>query len=401
MSKLPLGWKVYSLEDIKVKSEIGLVRAIKDQDHDKEYRYIKMNNISIDGKLNIENVVCINASQEEIDRYSLVKGDLLFNTRNSVELVGKTALFDSNDKEILFNNNIMRLQFKDSILPYFINYAFKAYVIQNQLENFKSGTTNVSAIYYKNLKTLQIPLPSFPEQKRIVSKLDALFQRIDKSIALLQENIQQTEKLMTSVLDEVFMKNIDMIEIFNFVDKASTINPKKAQDVNFTYIDITSINKDIHVIENPKTLIGKDAPSRARKKVQLGDVLFATTRPNLKNIAMVTVGYINPVASTGFCILRAKKNIDNEFLYHCLLSDQIQQQIIPLIRGAQYPAISDKDLLKCKIPNLKYQEQIQIKEKLNSLRYRQNKLTKEQQTKLTNLKALKESLLDKAFKGEL
>jgi type I restriction enzyme S subunit len=89
----------------------------------------------------------------------------LFNTRNSRELVGKTALFESDDV-VLFNNNIMRIRFTNEVLPQYMISLFQTPFIQNQLESRKAGTTSVFAIYAKNLNTVEIPLPPVALQEK-------------------------------------------------------------------------------------------------------------------------------------------------------------------------------------------------------------------------------------------
>ncbi len=401
MDKLPNGWKIFMYDDLKVNNDIGLVRNTNEQGESKEYKYLKMNNISIDGKLNFDKLTYVDATKNDLKKFSLKKNDFLFNTRNSKELVGKTCLFELDEENVIFNNNILRTRFNQNTNPHFVNYQFKSEFIQKQLESIKSGTTNVCAIYYKNLKDITIVLPPIPEQTRIVKKLDILFERIDKSIALLQENIRHTEALMASVLDEVLTSSKDSIEISKLVIKTENVNPQNNPEVKYTYIDISSVNNKTHIIENPSELLGKDAPSRARKSVIKGDIVFATTRPNLRNIAVVDSDYLNPIASTGFCVLRANSGASKDFLFLCLLSNNIQEQIKPFIRGAQYPAISDKDLLQCKIPKLNIEEQIKVSDKVMRIREKLALLSSEQQSKLSYLKTLKASLLDKAFKGEL
>ncbi len=262
-------------------------------------------------------------------------------------------------------------------------------------------STTLPSLTKTDLLKIPIPLPTLSEQTRIVAKLDALFARIDKSIALLEENIKHTKALMASVLEEVFHSSTKQIAVSEIVVKTVNINPLVEPDTQFTYIDITSVNNRLHQIEDPKIILGKNAPSRAKKLVVSGDIVFATTRPNLKNIAIVNKNYSNPVASTGFCVLRTKKKISNEFLFLCLLSNNVQEQIKPFIRGAQYPAISDSDLLKCKIPDLSYAQQIEFANKIMNLRNKLSKVNSVQQSKLVYFKALKSSLLDRAFKGEL
>jgi len=149
--------------------------------------------------------------------------------------------------------------------------------------------------------------------------------------------------------------------------KTENKNPLAEPNVYFTYIDISSVDNQMYRIKEPKYLIGHEAPSRAKKEVFIDDIIFATTRPNLKNIAIVLDDYENPIASTGFCVLRAQENIDSKFLFYFLFTNDLSEQVEAKIRGAQYPAISDKDLMSCVIPLPPLPEQQRIVSKLDLL----------------------------------
>ena len=149
--QLPDGWEWKTLDEIKISNAIGLVRSQAEQSLEHPYKYVKMNNITNDNRFTLDNITNVRASDEEIKKYSLLKGDLLFNTRNSNELVGKSCIYDLNEL-VLYNNNIMRIRFKSNVNSYFVGYQFSSNLIQGQLNDIKSGTTNVSAIYYKELK---------------------------------------------------------------------------------------------------------------------------------------------------------------------------------------------------------------------------------------------------------
>lgn len=230
-----------------------------------------------------------------------------------------------------------------------------------------------------------------------------LLSKIRDNEKKINDFINQIELLIN--LDEQFNKiNCKQVVIGSLLEKTKNINPvTEFQNEEFTYIDITSINNLKLKIENARVLKGKEAPSRAKKMVEYGDIVFATTRPNLKNIAIIKENYINPIASTGFCVLRVNESkLLNEYLFYFLISDKVQDLIVPFIRGAQYPAISDKDLLSIQIPLPdSVDEQKKIVSKIKRLINGTNDLVDELQTKLDNLKALKSSLLDQAFKGEL
>lgn len=180
------------------------------------------------------------------------------------------------------------------------------------------------------------------------------------------------------------------------VDKTENLNPLKNADRLWTYIDISSVDRERFTITDPKLILGKDAPSRARKHVKLNDVIFATTRPNLKNIAMVRDEYSSPVASTGFCVLRANKNVLPTYLFYFLTTDFVQRQIEPYVGGASYPAITDGDLKKALIPIPGVEEQTRIVEKLDALLTRIDTAIELLQESVT----LKSSLLQSALDGQ-
>jgi len=188
-------------------------------------------------------------------------------------------------------------------------------------------------------------------------------------------------------------------KIDDTIVKTRNITPKNNPQSNFTYIDISSIDNDIFSIVTPKIILGKDAPSRAKKEIQVNDIVFATTRPNLKNIAIVKEEYNNPVASTGFCILRTNK-VENKYLFFYLLSNIFYKQVEKHIRGAQYPAISDRDVKSINIPLPPLQEQKRIVTKLDSLFAKIDQAIALHQQNIDEAEGFMGSVLNEVF-GEL
>ena len=133
-----------------------------------------------------------------------------------------------------------------------------------------------------------------------------------------------------------------------------------------------------------------------------GDILFATTRPSLKNIARIDCKDNNLIASTGFCVIRPKANeADKNYIFYFLISDIAQKQIAPHIKGAQYPAISDKVVKTLLIPKKSYKNQVAIAVQMKYKLEKIEKIKQNQASTLSYLEDLKQSLLDVAFKGEL
>lgn len=195
------GWKENKLGEIVKSSMIGLIRNGKEQDISFPYLYFKMNNIGNNGEVDWTKYTRVNASPKEVEKYSLKKGDFLFNTRNSYELVGKTCIYkiEGND-ECVFNNNIMRLEFNKSINVYYISHLFQNQYIKEQLDKIKRGTTNVWAIYYKDLEKINILIPSIDIQNIFASKIEA----IEKQKALIKKSIEEVETLFNSRMDYYF-----------------------------------------------------------------------------------------------------------------------------------------------------------------------------------------------------
>ena len=199
------GWKDSFFEDIVLSNVVGLTRGKQEQSYTKQYPYFKMNNISSDNQLCWDDLVYVDASEEEINKFSLEEGDFLFNTRNSKEWVGKSAVYRKKKAQVmLYNNNIMRIRFVNSISPVFICYSFLAEFTKSQIEKIKSGTTNVWGIYYRELRKIIIKHPSLATQQRIVAKLDTLrshLTELEQKYNLIAANC---DALKQAILRETF-----------------------------------------------------------------------------------------------------------------------------------------------------------------------------------------------------
>lgn len=187
----PNRWPLAVFDQIVKESRIGLVRGSQELDPTNPYPYLRMNAIGRDGELKLEGALMAKASSTELEEYRLRRGDFLFNTRNSRELVGKTALFRSDDL-YLFNNNLLRVRFTDHVDPEYVIAAFKTRYVQSELELRKSGTTNVFAVYYKDLKSLPIPLPPIALQQTFATRIQAI------------EALKATHRTALAQLDALF-----------------------------------------------------------------------------------------------------------------------------------------------------------------------------------------------------
>ena len=141
--------------------------------------YFKMNNIgNWDGKFNTNNLVYI-IEDDKTDKYLLKPGQLLFNTRNSRELVGKTTVVPANlNQKIVSNNNILRIESFHNMKLDYLNYYLIYSASRNHFLKLTTATTNVAAIYQKQLINCLVPLPPIAEQRRMVNKILDLYKLI-------------------------------------------------------------------------------------------------------------------------------------------------------------------------------------------------------------------------------
>ena len=166
-------WPTVPLEEIVRETKLGLVRGSQEFGPEFPIPYVRMNAITRNGELELGNVQRTHATEAEVEAYRLEPGDFLFNTRNSEELVGKTALYRGGGLH-LFNNNLMRVRFTAKADPVFVAAAFKTAFVQHELNLRKSGTTNVFAIYYKDLRSLPLPLPPISLQREFARRVTAV-----------------------------------------------------------------------------------------------------------------------------------------------------------------------------------------------------------------------------------
>lgn len=171
----------------------------------------------------------------------------------------------------------------------------------------------------------------------------------------------------------------------------------------YKYIDLSSVCRDSLMIASSASISADNAPSRAKKIIAHGDVIFATTRPTLRRVAKVSSDYDFQICSTGFTVMRPEsEKLDTSYLFYYIQTEFFMERMEKLQRGASYPAVTDTDVKGSKIPIPPLSEQEEIVEVLDTAFAAIDQAKANIEQNIANAKELFQSKLNQIFyqKGE-
>lgn len=192
----PFGWRMGTIRDIVSDVRYGSSRKAS---IDGKYPYLRMNNITYGGELDLTDVKRIDIPDDEIDRCSVRKGDVLFNRTNSKELVGKTCLYDREELMVLAGF-VIRVRVNEKAIPEFLaQYMNLPYIKELLLSMCKAacGQANINA---QELQSIPIYIPPVEAQKQFVG----FKEQLDKSKFELKQAIERVTNLMKSLMQQDF-----------------------------------------------------------------------------------------------------------------------------------------------------------------------------------------------------
>lgn len=368
----------------------------------KTIEILRNTNFRNNGRLNFTDVATHNVEIKLLESRVLEYGDILLERSGGgpKQPVGRVALFDiQNDLNYSFSNFTTRIRVRDKeklnnrFLWHFLHYFY----IKGETEKIQKQTHGIRNLDFSVYRKIDVPLPTLAEQKRIVEILE----RADTLRKKRQEADELSNKTARAIFIEMFgdvhnsFKGIKQQKIEKVTSKCQRRDPAKQPNIIFKYIDIAGVNGDKGIIEACKEIMGKDAPSRARQIIHANDVIISTVRPNLRATGLVPHSFDDQICSTGFCVLRPTVQINPYYLYTITRLEWFTAILVSKVRGASYPAVTDKGILDVEIPVPPISEQ----QKFADLTQKMELIKDKQQESSKELDNLFNSLMQKSFSG--
>ncbi len=206
---LPNGWRYVSLDKLCESFQYGTSNK---SDNEGKVVVIRMGNLQ-SGKIDW-NDLAYSSDEEDIKKYILKKGDVLFNRTNSPELVGKTSIYEG-EQPAIFAGYLIRIKNYEYLDSYYLNYIMNSSYAKEYCMRVKSDGVNQSNINAQKLAKFEIPFCSLKEQKEIVRVLDNLLKN------------EQNANELCKVIDKIdFMKKSILARAYR--GELNTNNPEEA-----------------------------------------------------------------------------------------------------------------------------------------------------------------------------
>lgn len=404
---LPSEWEWKKLPDI---IRIGCQRGFTPSLIDGKVPFIGMSDIDDlkgrNSKYILEDYAKVSSGKTKFEKNAVLVGKITPCTQNN-----KISIVPDDIEGGFATTEVFALHCSDEILPIYLNYYLRSNKINKILVNSMIGATGRQRVPTETLTNLPIPLPPLEEQKRLVSLLDTLFAKIDRSIELLEENITAADALLPSALNTVFGEleekwESKLLENLIKISSGNYFNANEYSDEGVRLFKINNVTFGSTSWENIDYLPLEYIEKHPELVLKNKDLVMALNRPLLNRKLKIT--FIKETDSPSILYQRVGKIIPKdqntllkEYIFWCFNSPIFIDEFEGKLLGSDQPYINNKNLYSIKIPFPPLDIQTQSVAYLDSIRAKVETLKHVQNNKIANLKALKASILDRAFKGEL
>lgn len=208
-------------------------------------------------------------------------GDFFYNTRNTLELVGKGATWMKKDGIYAFNSNIAICKL-DGIDTFFFNYLYNTLRSIKQVQARAKGTTSVAAVYMRDLKSIELALPHITEQQAIAS----YFTSLDSQISASTSRLASLKQMKAASLQAMFPQEGETVPKIRFkgfegkwkkVKLGKLFSERIENNVDGEMLSVTMNNGIIKAAENGR-FDNSNSDKSKYKVVKVGDIAYNSMR---------------------------------------------------------------------------------------------------------------------------
>lgn len=402
-----MGWSTYSLESLCKEFTDGNWVESKDQSPE-GIRLIQTGNVG-EGVFKDRGDKARYISEATFSKlkcFEIFEGDCLIS--RLPDPVGRSCVLPDTGERMITAVDCTVVRFDTrKILPEYFNFYSQSNTYISDVDALTSGATR-KRISRKNLGKVEIPIPSIPEQTRIVAILDQAFADIDKARALTEQNLKNAGELFRSYLQKLFSQRGDRWgkEKFGNVCKFVRGPFGGALKKNIFKPSGIAVYEQKHAIYNQFSEIRYFIDEEKYKEMERfelfpGDLIMSCSG-TMGKIAIVPDGIEKGIINQALLKLTPETSIDREFLKIWMQSKNFQAEIESRAQGAAIQNMASVKILKeIEMPLPSIDEQREIVELYKDMEFQSGTLFELYLSKQGALDELKKSLLQKAFAGEL
>ena len=387
--ELPVGWKLQKLKFFANIRNSNVDKMISEDEQ--PVRLCNYTDVYYNDRITPDmDFIEGSATVEEVQRFWL-KRDQVIVTKDSEDWndIGVPALVTKDMPEVLCGYHLSVFEPGPELDGGFLAWLCRSAPLNDQFKLAANGVTRFGLGQYP-MKNAFIARPPLDTQRRIAQFLDEKTARVDTLIGKKRELLERLAEKRQALITRAVTKGLDpdapitrsgqrghhqaskgdyqtaeaaggmtgyrlpvgwsskrLKYLATYNDEVLSENTDEDQEIDYVEISGVSLSRGIEELE--RITFGQ-APSRARRKLRRGDILISTVRTYLRAITRVDKASPDLIASTGFCVVRPKNNVDSGFLGWVAQSEPFVSEVVACSVGVSYPAINASALVTIEMP---------------------------------------------------
>jgi type I restriction enzyme S subunit len=375
---------------------------------------IRNTNFTKDGVIDTTDIPTLDVEVKQYKTRKLQHGDIILEKSGGgpKQPVGRVVVFDIDNGEYSLSNFTSAIRVKDTnkVTYEYLHRFLHFFYLSGKTESMQSHSTGIRNLDFARYKSIEVPLPSMQEQKRIVSILDDVFKDADNVLKISKNNLEKTKSIFDSILESIFNNPGNNWVETNLGSVAKIKGGKRvprgyqmlSERTNHPYIRVSDFNEYGSVNMNDLKYIDENIYDQIKNYTITDKDMYISIAGTIGKSGIVPSELNGSNLTENASKLVFEKDIYNKYVYFFTRSKSFIEQAGLNTRTTAMPklALSRLSSIRLKIPK-SYTEQVAISTKMGEINEEVLKLNEIYLQKINYTKLLKQSVLNKAFRGEL